>query len=250
MDSNEKMQPGKIVITGVAHGIGRYLAKNLGNKENEIALIFRVRDHRAVRLIEECRNNYKNVLPLYGDISDEKTSRNVFHKIQNKMQAITAMIHCVGPVIYSNDILPTNEEIIRMIEGNVLTSANIIRDAQDMMIRNNFGRIVVFGFSGIDSAIGFKRVTAYAAAKEALMVIIRSIAKKLIVHNITINVISPGIIDMGEDENEWNGYFSQKIPMKRLGMLNEIVSCVKWLLRSESNYLTGQNLKISGGLHI
>ncbi len=251
MNYSEKKQPKGIMITGVAHGLGNVVARDLAVPEHQMALVSRVKDHRSESLITICREKCRDVEGYYGDLKNERPAREIVEKALRRFPRLDVLIHCVGPIKYSREFPPSNDDFLKMIEGNVITSLNMIRSVQESMIKNRFGRIILFGFSGLDSQLGFTRMAAYAAAKESLMALARSSARQLIRHGITLNVISPGIVAFADEKMpDWINELKTRIPMEAFCKPEDILGAVKWLISSEAHYVTGRNIKITGGLHI
>ena len=119
------------------------------------------------------------------------------------------------------------------------------------MIKQNFGKII--NISSIIGLIGNKGQCNYAASKAGVIGLTKSLAKELAPKNITVNAINPGYIqtEMTESLNSVNqNIFLDKIPLKKYGSTKDIAYITAFLCSDLSNYITGQNINIDGGITI
>ena len=117
------------------------------------------------------------------------------------------------------------------------------------MIKNKWGRII--NITSVVGHIGNIGQANYCAAKSGIIGMSKSIASELAKWNITVNCISPGFIktNMTDSLSEENKkLITQKIPLGRIGLPDDVAKCVKFLVSDDSNYITGETIHINGGM--
>ena len=137
----------------------------------------------------------------------------------------------------------------KVIEANLSSNFLIIKYLLPNMIKNKIGKII--GISSVVAISGNQGQANYVAAKSGMIGFYKSVALEVATRNININLISPGFIvsPMTEKLNEkQKNQILEKIPMKRFGKPNEIADLVYFLSGDESNYITGQNFHVNGGM--
>ncbi len=159
-----------------------------------------------------------------------------------------ALIHCPGPIIYSQEVIPDWTVWETLYRDNVAAAVHLIRELSGSMQN---GRIVLFGFSGLGIR-GYHTIAAYAAAKDALASLARSAAKSLARDRHNGQCRCTRRVPDGKR-------FLYRFPGLRCyprfrcnepGTHEDITGVIDWLLSARSAYVTGQVLKVSGGLHI
>ncbi|HYQ96539.1 MAG TPA: SDR family oxidoreductase, partial [Candidatus Eisenbacteria bacterium] len=121
-----------------------------------------------------------------------------------------------------------------------------IQEALPGMRKRRYGRILLFGVAGADAPRAAPRAHAYRAAKVALLTLARSVAHEEAANGITVNMILPGLIRTGIPTRS-AALLARSIPARRLGTPQEVARAALFLLSSDSGYITGSALTLSGG---
>lgn len=116
--------------------------------------------------------------------------------------------------------------------------------ALPLMRKTKYGRIINIGFAGAERLMVKSVTSAYTIAKTGVILYSKALAKSEAKYNITINVISPGVI-----ENSISKPLNA-IPMKRIGLFSEMVGAMRYFLAKESAYVTGVTIEIAGGWNL
>lgn len=136
------------------------------------------------------------------------------------------------------------------LTGTFLTCQAFLPD----MIDGGYGRIVTMSSVSAQQGGGVFSKTPYSAAKAGVLGLTRSLAREVAEHGISVNAISPGVVDTdirAEDSDEQNeARLSESVPMKRQASPAEIGSLIVWLSGTEAGYITGGTHNINGGAYI
>ncbi len=134
-----------------------------------------------------------------------------------------------------------------MFANNLDSFFYLARLVAPVMVKQQGGRIVAFSMANADRLVAQTQLTAHYLAKVGVLGLVRSLAKALAKHTITVNAVSPGFIDSGSlDAAELAGLV-KIIPAGRIGSIGDAVHAVLYLLSDEAAYVTGTSLHVSGG---
>ena len=237
-----------VFVTGASRGIGKSIALELG-KNFKVVVGFSNSEDMAVEVVEKINNSGGDALSIQLNIGDKNSVDKAFTEIENKFSHVDILINNAG--ITRDNILPRmkedewNDVIQTNLTGNFYTSQRAIKK----MIKNKWGRIIFI--SSVVGLSGNQGQANYAASKAGLIGLSKSISKEVGSRNITSNVIAPGYIETDmtsfiDDENREN--IIEQLSIKRMGMPEDISNMVSFLCKDESEYITGQVIRIDGGL--
>ena len=240
---------GKVaLVTGASRGIGCSIAKILAENGAHVVCISRnVSDVQSVADVITAAGGSATAVAC--DISD---SDNVTKLIKE-----TVVTHNHLDILVNNAGVTRDNLLMRMSEDDWNTVLNInlkaafiaIKAAARAMIKQRKGRII--NISSIVGLMGNAGQVNYAASKAGLIGLTKSTARELAPRGITANCIAPGYIatDMtNELGNEVQQLLNEKIPLGRIGQVEDIAYAVTFLASDEAEYITGQTLTIDGGM--
>ena len=104
-----------------------------------------------------------------------------------------------------------------------------------------WGRIINLGYSRVEQLTSFQTITPYAAAKTGLLILMRAVAVSEASSGITVNMVSPGLMEDGVLPANTN------IPAGRLGTFEDVSGAVQFLVSEKAGYITGTNVVVAGG---
>jgi 3-oxoacyl-[acyl-carrier protein] reductase len=235
------------LVPGGARGIGRGIALALAERGWDVAICYRTSTVEAAATVAAIEANGAAALALAADVSQPETCSALHQQVLNWRGRIDALVHCAGP-FHRVDVLAETPDGWRAMFANNLDSLFFLaRLVAPGMTARRWGRILAFSMANADRLMAQTQVTAHYLSKVAVLGLVRSLAKSLAPHNVTVNAISPGFIDSGSVPATELGPMIKTIPAGAIGKVDDVVSAALFLLSEEASYITGANLHISGG---
>lgn len=240
-----------ILVTGAARGIGKSIALALAAQGAHVVFNYRGDEAKAAALKEELTKAGGNATGLKFDVTDYEAMTKAIDEFTKSVAPISGLVNNAG---VSKDTLLLRlkpDEISSIIDTN-LKGAMLVTQA----LARNFLKaenVSVVHMSSIVGLMGNVSQAAYAASKAGMIGFSKSVAKELASRNVRSNVICPGFIqtDMTEALNDKaKEEYSKVIPLGRFGTTEEIANLTCFLLSGASSYITGEVIKIDGGMYI
>lgn len=239
------------LVTGASRGIGKATAIRLAQEGYHIILNYRI-DSDACMAVKEMIENQGGSAEVYqADVSNETEIKNLFKMIKNEYGKLDVLINNAGLTRDNLIMRISDDDFNHVFETNVLGAFHCMREAVRLMVRQRSGRII--NLSSIVGTNGNAGQVNYAASKAALNGMTKSLAKEVGSRGITVNSIAPGFIqsEMTEVLNEeYIDQIKSNIPLGRLGTVEDVAELIAFLVNDRAGYITGQVIKIDGGLTI
>jgi 3-oxoacyl-[acyl-carrier protein] reductase len=232
-----------IFVLGASSGIGIEISKHLLSYNAIVIMHYNTNDKEIAVLQEK----YPQSVKVKFDINDEQAIRKVIPALFSQYK-IEGFINCVGIMVRSFIPFTSKESFNSIITTNLTNAFVILKYVSLEMIKNKMGAIL--NVSSLAGSHGLKGQAAYSASKAGLDAVTRVLSKELSTYNIRVNGIAPGFIGTGilAEPKEQDIAFKEKIPLKRFGTAAEVAHTVCFLISDYSSYITGQIIKIDGGL--
>ena len=240
-----------ILITGASGSIGQAIARELAASDRTLILVggrHRERlDELHNELLPQCGRVGSYQLDLARREGLEKLSRSVEELYGN----VDILINCagVGQTGLFTEISPTEWE--EQIKVNLSAAAWLSRLLLPHMIRQHWGRII--NIASIWGETGASMEVAYSTAKAGLIGFTRALAKEVGPSGITVNSVSPGVIDtpmnVAHTPDELKR-LADETPLGRIGTGKDVAGVVAFLLSESADFITGADIPVNGGLYI
>lgn len=231
-------------ITGAAQGLGRAIALALADQGHSLVLHYRSQPQAAEELAERCRKKGVEVHCLQGDFSSPAEISLFLERYLAAFGPTQYLVNNVGNYLRKSALETSDEEWKALFQNNFHAPCQIIQ-AFATSIKQSRGAIVNIGYAGISQQVISRQCVAYHAAKTALWTVTKSLADEFAPHGARVNMVSPGYL-----ENSYIPVDVRKLPMGRVGTLEETARVVAFLLNPAQAYVTGQNIDVAGGLRL
>lgn len=237
------------LVTGGSRGIGRAIVVRLAEAGAKVAFVYHSNQEAADKLVKELAERNLEVWPLQGDASQKADADRIVDTVLEKWEKLDILVNNAGIVRDALLAQLKEENWHAVIENNLSSVYNFCQAVTKPMMVARYGRIV--NMSSVSADFSNPGQCNYAASKAGIEGFSRCMATELAKRNITVNCVSPGFIatDMTVAViNAAGEKIKQGIPVKRLGQPEDIAHAVLFFVSEESSYITGQILKVDGGL--
>lgn len=232
------------LVTGSSRGLGRNIALRLADDLAGVAVHFKSAQEAAGNVAKEIESKGKLSGSFQADLAQEDQAEAFIHEVENRFERIDILVNNVGPILTKPWDELGSGDWDSMWRGNLGSAFHCLKAALPGMRRRKWGRIINLGFSRVEQLAAFRDIVPYAAAKTGLLILTRSVAASVASEGITVNMVSPGLIEGGVLPK------NQNIPAGRLGTFDDVSSAVRYLVSDQADYITGANLVVSGGWKI
>ncbi len=242
---------GKVaLITGSARGIGKAIALALANHGANIVINDILPKIEIDKTLEEVRQISNNSLGIRADITLFNEVEKMVKDIINRFGKIDILVNNAGITRDSLLIRMKEEDWDAVIKINLKGTFNCCKAvAKYMMKQKSTDKIV--NISSVIGLVGNIGQVNYAASKAGIIGLTKSAAKELASRNINVNAIAPGFIETAMTKKlpeKVRHDLQQRIPLKRLGSVEDIAKVVHFLVSDVANYITGQVINVDGGM--
>jgi NAD(P)-dependent dehydrogenase (short-subunit alcohol dehydrogenase family) len=240
----------KAFITGGSRGIGRGIALRLANAGYDIAFTYNSEREEAESLKQEIIQLGRQCYFYQASLQHTDVPEKVTEQAINDLGGIDVLVCNAGKTKFSS-IKTLDIENIDFLYGlNYRSYLLCTKVASNYMVDHHIEGRIIF-ITSTRSFRAYRNDVVYGSLKAALNRAVQSIAIDLSDHNITVNAIAPGataVRNNYSDEELRSGHISSLIPLKRKGKPDDVASLVQYLASDEASYITGETIKVDGGL--
>lgn len=243
---NEKVA----VVTGASRGIGAAIADKFASQGAAVAILDIGNLDAADALKAELTSKYGVKAEVYQcDVTNSEQCTGIVKNIVSEFGKIDILVNNAG--ITRDALLVTMEEenFDKVIDTNLKGCFNMIKSCGRNFIRNRYGKII--NIASVSGLLGTAGQANYAASKAGVIALTKVTAREFGAKNVCCNAIAPGFIetDMTKDLETRDEYL-KSIPLKRMGKPEDVANVAAFLADEASDYLTGEVIRIDGGLAI
>lgn len=237
------------LVTGASRGLGAAIARRLGAEGAGVAINTFANPSMAQNVARDILAAGGKAEVYRADIRDETHVKQLVDEIQKRMGLIDILvINATGPQPFIEIENLTWRGCLDQLEFFVKSPMLLVQAVVGQMKQRRRGRIIHIASEVFQTAV--PKFSNYVSAKGAQLGLMRSWALELAPWQITVNAVSPGWIPTERHANEsqasMDGY-AAGVPMKRMGIPDDVAAAVAFLASDAANFITGQNISVNGG---
>ena len=237
------------LVTGASRGIGRAIALRLAEDGANVAVIYAGSADKAEAVLNEITALGVNAKAYRCNVADSAAVNETVKAVTNDLGKIDILVNNAGITRDGLMLRMKDEDFDAVLDTNLKGAFNMIRACYSGFIRKKSGRII--NISSVSGIMGNAGQANYSASKAGFIGWTKAVARELASRGITCNAVAPGFIqtDMTENLGD-NNPLLNSIPLGRMGKPEDIAAAVAFLASDSAAYITGEVLKVDGGLAI
>ena len=239
------------LITGGSRGIGKDIAKKLASRGAYVLINYISNSQAAEETLGEIEQAGGSGRAVGFDVSDFAEVQQVVGDLSGELGGIQILVNNAG--IRNDGLLVRmgEEDWDRVMDINLKGAFNCTKAVSRGMFKNRYGKIVnIISTAG---EVGNPGQANYSASKAGIIGLTKSTAKEFSSRGITVNAVSPGFVetDIIADLNEdMRKKYLEAIPLGRFGRVEDISSVVCFLVSEDASYITGEIIRVNGGIYM
>jgi 3-oxoacyl-[acyl-carrier protein] reductase len=238
-----------VLVTGASRGIGAQIAKTLAAEGLKVWINYRSGEEQALKVKAEIEEASGEAQIIGFDVSDESAFVAALKSIVESDGELSYLVNNAGITKDKLAMRMKSEEFMAVIEANLKSAFVGCREALKVMGRKRFGAVV--NVASIVGETGNAGQSNYAASKGGMIAMTKSFALEAAPRGIRYNVVTPGFIATEMTavlKDEIKEGFISKIPLSRFGEPSEVAEAIAFLLSDHASYITGETLRVNGGM--
>ncbi|SFZ97462.1 3-oxoacyl-[acyl-carrier protein] reductase [hydrothermal vent metagenome] len=246
-----KFTGSNVLVTGSSRGIGSHIAKVLAEMGLKVWINYRSGEAEANVVKEEILAAGGKADVIGFDVSNEEAFVAAMKSIVEADGELSYLVNNAGITRDKLALRMKTDDFMAVIDANLKSTFFGCREAMKVMGKKRFGSVV--NVASIVAETGNAGQTNYSASKGGVIAMTKSFAQEAAARSIRYNSVTPGFIATEMTavlKDEIKDAFTSKIPMGRFGEPREVAEAVAFLLSDHSSYITGETLKINGGMYM
>jgi 3-oxoacyl-[acyl-carrier protein] reductase len=240
-----------VLVTGGSRGIGRSIAVAFAKQGATVVFSYAGNEAAAQETLGLIQAAGAKGEPVRFDVSDSTACANAVESVIKTHGRLDVLVNNAGVAVDGLVMRVKDEDWDKQLDTNLKGPFALIRAASRPMMKQRGGAII--NLTSVVGEMGNGGQAAYSASKAGIIGLTKAVAKELASRNIRVNAVSPGFI--GTDmTSHLNDETRQKmlgvIPLARLGNPEEVASAVLFLASDAATYITGEVLKVNGGMYM
>ncbi|MCU6670076.1 SDR family oxidoreductase [Enterobacteriaceae bacterium H4N4] len=238
------------VITGCLQGIGKSTLTTFARQGANLFACIQHEDADFLTFIEKLGEEHNvTITPVCFDMLDDASIKQAAITIQKAKQPVDILVNVAGVAMDALFPMMTMDQLQKTFSINFFSQMIFTQYITRLMLRNKSGCVLnIASISGLDGNVG---QLAYSASKAAMIAATKTLSAELAPQGIRVNAVAPGVIQTAMTENLPESVLSGKLStaaIPRLGLAEEVANTLCWLASDAANYVTGQVIRVDGGM--
>ncbi|MBQ6496196.1 MAG: 3-oxoacyl-[Firmicutes bacterium] len=235
------------VVTGGSQGIGKVTALKLAAEGANVVIIHMGTEEEAAAACAEIEALGVKAKAFRLDVSDFEAVKATVAEIIGEFGTIDVLVNCAGITRDGLIAMMKEENFDAVINVNLKGTFNMIRHCTPYFIKQKGGAIV--NVSSVSGIMGNAGQANYSTSKAGVIGLTKSTAKELVGRGVRCNAVAPGFVATAMTENlSKNNKLVDAIPMKRMATAEEVADVIVFLASDKASYVTGEIIKVDGGI--
>ncbi|MBU4310756.1 3-oxoacyl-[acyl-carrier-protein] reductase [bacterium] len=237
------------LVTGGGRGIGRAISLALAKEGAKVCVNYFHSKDAAEEVVKRIKENGGEAISHKADVSKLEAVNRMVEEINKQFGRIDILVNNAGLNIDKYLMIMNEEEWDKVIDVNLKGTFNCSKAVSRVMIGQRSGNII--NISSVSAISGTAGQTNYSAAKGGMISFTKSLARELAPFDIRVNALAPGLIEtemVKKMPKEMLDRILEITPLKRVGKPEEVAKAVIFLVSEEAGYITGQVIRVDGGL--
>jgi 3-oxoacyl-[acyl-carrier protein] reductase len=240
------------IVTGSSRGIGKAVAERFAQDGAEVVVNYVKNKEAGEAVAAGIRKAGGKAIAVKADVSKKPEAQNLIKSAIKEFGRLDILVSNAGIVIDKPFVESSDEDWAAAIENNLHGFYNVCQAALQPMLKQKWGRIIATGSCITEIAdFGGNRYSVCTASKGGITAMLRPIAAEVARQGVTVNAVSPGYIAtemLGEVDPAGLEAALGLVPMRRYGKPSEIAAAMAFLASDDAAYITGQVLRVNGGM--
>ncbi|MBN2268004.1 MAG: 3-oxoacyl-[acyl-carrier-protein] reductase [Acholeplasmataceae bacterium] len=237
------------LVTGGAHGIGRYISLELARRGAFVVINFNRSEIESREVVSEIEKIGGKALAIQADISKYLDAEKLIRQTIETFGTLNIVVNNAGITDDALILRMNEDQFDRVISTNLKGVWNICKHASKPLLKSGYGRII--NISSVSGVMGNAGQSNYSSAKAGVIGLTKALAREFAGRGVTVNSIAPGFIETEMTKKipiEMIEQWKKQIPLNRFGDAKEVAYAVCFLASEEASYITGHTLEVDGGL--
>ncbi len=239
-----------VLVTGGSRGIGAAIAAQFGKNGYRVIINYNNSQELAERICSDVNESGGRAVAVKGDVTIQEEVKHIVSEGERAFGKVDILVNNVGDFLYKDIAETTVDEWQYMIDSNLNSAFYCIKNVLPGMRESSWGRIINIGIAGLNKIAAQPMKSPYMIAKTGLLQLTRSLAVSQASNGITVNMVSPGMIDCGNYSDSFKNRAMNEIPAGKLGKPSDIANAVFFIAGEDSSYITGADIEVSGGAYL
>ena len=250
MNTNNKLGGKVAVVTGTSKGIGAAIAKHLAAEGAFVVVNYASSKTGADKVVAEITGAGGKAVAVQGDVAKKADIDRLFIETKRVFGKLDILVNNAGIYEFAPLEQINEEHFHKQFNLNVL---GLLLTTQEALKYFSSEGGNVINISSLVSTLAPANGSVYSATKGAVDTITASLAKELGARKIRVNAVRPGLVETegtvtsGFTEGDFHDQYVKNAPLGRIGQPQDIASAVAFLATSDSSWITGETLLVSGG---
>jgi 3-oxoacyl-[acyl-carrier protein] reductase len=252
VDTNAKKLDGKVaVVTGASKGIGAAIAKQFAAEGAAVIVNYASSKHSADRVVDEIAKRGGRAVAVQANVAKKAETERLFSLTKKAFGKVDILVNNAGVYDWSPLEEITEDQFHKDFDVNVL---GLLLATQQAVKQFGSAGGNIINISSTITSVTPPGSSVYTGTKGAVDAIIRTLAKELGPRKIRVNAINPGLVETegvraaGFDQGDLRKSVEAQTPLGRIGQPEDIAPVAVFLASSDSAWITGETLRVAGGL--